>query len=236
MIGFITIVKYINTEFEVNDGFDIEQLIMLKRQNNMQFMEMGEPPTKFVYFDSELKEYNVIFLYLNPNLVASQFLDYIRASGHDSFPEQFATSKYGPAKDFEVWIKTVDVPDTLVTRMRACLEAGWQNWNGGDVSFESAEDIDKWASENDVDSIWTKVPDNFDGENKAKDWEAWLDETRGMALNVETKEINEQKPVGVELIEGDLKAVINEAKKGSFPVEVINALEAAGVSVDVTRL
>lgn len=232
MIGFITIVKYINTEFEVEDGFDIEQLILLKRQNNMQFMEMGEPPTKFVYFDNELKEYNVIFLYLNPALISEQFLDYIKATGHDNFPEQFATSKYGPAKDFEVWMRTIDVPDTLVTRMRACLESGYQK----DVSFDSLEDMDKWAEEKDVDSIWTKVPDKFDGENKARDFEAWLDETRGMALNVETKEINEQKPVGVELIESDLKAVINEAKKGSFPQEVIDALEGAGVTVDVSRL
>lgn len=232
MIGFITIVKYINTEFMVEDGFDIEQLILLKRQNNMQFMQMGEPPTKFVYFDNELKEYNVILLYLNPNLVPEQFLDYIKATGHKNFPEDFAVSKYGPTKDFEVWIRTIDVPDTLVTRMRACLEAGYQ----GEVTFDTVDDIDKWASENSVDDIWTKIPDKFGGENKAKDFEGWILETRGMALNVETKQIGEKLPVGVELIEDDIKAVINEAKKGTFPGEVIDALQSAGVTVDSSRL
>ena len=62
MDGFINIVKYKQSEFDINEGFDLEQLILLKRENNLQFENKGDPVTKFVYFDTSLCEYNVIFL------------------------------------------------------------------------------------------------------------------------------------------------------------------------------
>ena len=63
MLGFINIVKYSQSEFDITNGFDLEQLILLKREHNLQFENLGEPVTKFVYYDASLKEYNAIFLY-----------------------------------------------------------------------------------------------------------------------------------------------------------------------------
>ena len=42
MDGFINIVKYKQSEYDIDDGFDLEQLILLKRQNNLQFTNAGE--------------------------------------------------------------------------------------------------------------------------------------------------------------------------------------------------
>ena len=77
MDGFINIVKYKQSEFDINEGFDLEQLILLKRENNLQFENKGDPVTKFVYFDTSLKEYNMIYLYNNESDMISQHTDYL---------------------------------------------------------------------------------------------------------------------------------------------------------------
>ena len=62
MIGFVNIVKY-SIDSDVSDGFDIEQLILSKREDNLQFEKQGDPVNKFVYFNIESKEYSMIYLY-----------------------------------------------------------------------------------------------------------------------------------------------------------------------------
>ena len=39
MDGFINIVKYKQSEFDINEGFDLEQLILLKRENIWELCE-----------------------------------------------------------------------------------------------------------------------------------------------------------------------------------------------------
>ena len=236
MIGFINIVKYIGTEFDVEDGFDLEQLILLKRQNNMQFMDMGEPPTKFVYFDNDLKEYNVIFLYPNPRQVIDQHLDYIKRTSHTKFPSQYAEEKYGPARDFEVWVRHIEVPDSLVTQMRASLELGYIHFSDekkfNEIDVSTLDKFNAWANENEVDKVWTTIPDTFTSETKAKDFEYWLNETRGMALNIDQRHISSKMPVGIELYEDKLKEVINTSKSSMLGEDFNNAMIEAGVTIE----
>ena len=102
MDGFINIVKYKQSEYDIDDGFDLEQLILLKRQNNLQFTNAGEPVNKFVYFDSVTKEYNAIFLYANEQGMIDQHVDYLTYVGHTTFPDPYVIQKYGPLADMDV--------------------------------------------------------------------------------------------------------------------------------------
>ena len=58
----------------------------MKRENNLQFDNLGEPVTKFVYYNSDTKEYNAIFLYATEQQMIDQHVDYLTESSHTNFP------------------------------------------------------------------------------------------------------------------------------------------------------
>ena len=140
MDGFINIVKYKQSEYDIDDGFDLEQLILLKRQNHLQFTNAGEPVNKFVYFDSVTKEYNAIFLYANEQGMIDQHVDYLTYVGHTTFPDPYVIQKYGPLADMDVKIRPISIHDSLLHKMRESLELGFLRFN--DESYYKALNLD----------------------------------------------------------------------------------------------
>lgn len=234
MIGFINITKYTNSDFEVNDGFDIEQIILVKRENNLQFSNLGEPVTKFVYYDSSTKEYNAIFLYSSEAKMIDQYTDYLTTSGHTDFPDPYIISKYGPLTDFDVKIRPITIPDALVTRIRTSLELGYlkfsdeSSFNALDVSDVSK--FDAWASSENVDSTWTSYPDA--SITNDKDMEYFMDETRGMALNIDSNKISQIIPQGLSFFEDDIKTAITASRTAKFSDAFFKAITDLSVTID----
>ena len=231
MDGFINIVKYKQSEYDIDDGFDLEQLILLKRQNNLQFTNAGEPVNKFVYFDSVTKEYNAIFLYANEQGMIDQHVDYLTYVGHTTFPDPYVIQKYGPLADMDVKRRPISIPDSLLHKMRASLELGYLRFN--DESSYNALNLDgtvfeNWITDENVNNKWTTYPADIDND---KDFEYFIYETRGMALNIESNNINDTIPYGLEHYESDLKSAIATAKTSSFSSAFFDAITALGVTV-----
>ena len=237
MDGFINIVKYKQSEFDINEGFDLEQLILLKRENNLQFENKGDPVTKFVYFDTSLKEYNMIYLYNNESDMISQHTDYLTQSGHTEFPDPYKISRYGPLEDFDVTIRPITIAEDLVRKMRASLELGYKRFMDEDafnaLVLGNATNFETWAIDNDVDSIWSTYP-NANITNDS-DFEYFMYETRGMALNIDSNKISAIEPYGVEYYESDLKSSISTAKTADFSSAFWTAITDLGVTVDNTQ-
>ena len=238
MDGFINIVKYKQSEFDVSDGFDLEQLILLKRENNLQFDNLGDPVTKFIYFDSGLKEYNMIYLYDNESDMISQHTNYLTEHpDHTTFPDPYTVSRYGSLDDFDVKIRPITIADDLVREMRASLELGYllftdeSAFNALDLSNKTK--FDAWAVSQDVDSTWTTYPDV--SITNDKDFEFFMYETRGCALNIETNSISAMTPYGVNYYEDDLKAAITTSKTATFSDDFFTAITDLSVTVDNTR-
>ena len=58
---------------------------------------------------------------------------------------------------------------------------------------------------------------------------------RGMALNIESNNINDTIPYGLEHYESDLKSAIATAKTSSFSSAFFDAITALGVTVDTSQ-
>jgi hypothetical protein len=236
MIGLINIVKYA-IDSDVSDGFDIEQLILSKREDNLQFNNQGDPITKFVYFNTESKEYSMIYMYDNESKMISQHTDYLTEHpDHTTFPDPFNISRYGPLADFDVKIRPITIADDLIREMRASLELGYKKFadedafNALDVSDKTK--FDAWAVSEDVDDIWTTYPDETITNDK--DFEYLMYETRGMSLNFEPS-IFSGWGVGVNYYEDDLKAAITASKTATFSDAFFTAITDLGVTVDNTQ-
>jgi hypothetical protein len=247
MIGFINIIRYTQEEFTISDGFDLEQLILLKRENNLQFDTLGEPVTKFVYYDADTKEYNAIFLYSSEQGMIDQHVDYLTTSSHTNFPDEYNVSKYGPLDEFESKIRPITVPNDLVRKMRASLELGYIKFVD-ESSFDalvlgSATKFETWAVDTDVDKVWTDWEDESITKKHGQTWvctsiqdfEYLMYETRGMQLNIPGQQITSLIPYGVEYYEDDLKAVISASKTATFSSDFFSAITALGVTVDSTQ-
>tara|TARA_R110000787_G_scaffold233184_3_gene340174 strand:+ start:2162 stop:2926 length:765 start_codon:yes stop_codon:yes gene_type:complete len=253
MIGFINIVKCLIEDYKVDNAFDLEQLILLKREHNMQFSNMGEPPTKFVYYDEDLKEYNMIFMYLREADMIEQYVDSVKDSGQTKFPEEYIVSRYGSMSDLNVAIRPIDIPDTLISKMRATLELGHIRWSDkkrfASIDISTEDKFVKWINTNEIDKIWTTIPEELDGENKAEQFEIWISQ-KGIALNVEyqvnadndnvryskdQEQISDVVPAGLSLYQDELKQVIDQAKTAKFSDEFFSALTGAGATVDKTQ-
>ena len=65
--------------------------------------------------------------------------------------------------------------------------------------------------------------------------EYFMYETRGMALNIESNNINDTIPYGLEHYESDLKSAIATAKTSSFSSAFFDAITALGVTVDTSQ-
>ena len=234
MLGFINIVKYSQSEFDITNGFDLEQLILLKREHNLQFENLGEPVTKFVYYDASLKEYNAIFLYDTEQEMIDQHVDYLTNSGHMSFPDLYRVSKYGPLNEMDVMIRPITIDDDLIRKMRGCLELGYIRFLDEDdfdaLDVSDATKFNDWTISSNVDNTWTSYPD--DSITTDKDFEYFMYETRGMALNVESNNIASRIPYGVEYFENDLKTAINTSKTANFSTNFFTAITDLGVAVD----
>jgi len=244
MIGFINIVRYTESEFTVNEGFDLEQLILLKRENNLQFDNLGEPVTKFVYYDADTKEYNAIFLYATEQQMIDQHVDYLTESSHTNFPDEYIVSKYGPLNEFEATIRPITISDDLVRKMRASLELGYTKYIDSSTfdTFDIADatKFETWAVDTEVDKVWTDWEDESITKKHGqtwtctseKDFEYLMYETRGMQLNVDPKTVDAIVPQGVSYYEDDLKAAISASKTATFSDDFFSAITALGVTVD----
>jgi hypothetical protein len=229
MIGFINITRYTDSDFTVSDGFDLEQLILLKREHNLQFDNLGEPVTKFVYYAVDTKEYNAILLYPSEQKMIDQYVDYFTTSGHTNFPDEYIVSKYGPLNEFETKVRPITIADDLVRKMRASLELGYKRFSD-ESAFNAlvlgdATKFETWAIDTEVDKVWTEYPDNTITNDK--DFEYLMYESRGMELNIESNKIS-----NVEYYEDDLKASISASKTATFSADFFSAITALGVTVD----
>ena len=236
MIGFVNIVKY-SIDSDVSDGFDIEQLILSKREDNLQFEKQGDPVNKFVYFNIESKEYSMIYLYDDESKMISQHTDYLTEhSDHTTFPDPYIISRYGPLADFDVKIRPITLADDLVRGLRASLELGYKKFSDEDafnaLDVSDKTKFDAWAVSEGVDNIWTTYPDETITNDK--DFEYLMYETRGMSLNFEPS-IWSGWGVGFNFYEDDLKAAITASKTATFSDAFFTAITDLGVIVDNTQ-
>jgi len=244
MIGFINITRYTDSEFTVSDGYELEQLILLKREYNLQFDTLGEPVTKFVYYDADTKEYNAIFLYSSEQGMIDQHVDYLTTSSHINFPDEYNVSKYGPLNEFESKIRPITIADDLVRKMRASLELGYIRFVDESMFdalvLDDATKFETWAVDTDVDKVWTDWEDESIIKKYGQTWvctsiqdfEYLMYETRGMQLNIPDLAISGILPYGVEYYEDDLKAAISASKTATFSADFFSAITALGVTVD----
>ena len=237
MIGFINITRYTDSEFTVSDGFDLEQLILLKREHNLQFDNLGEPVTKFVYYDADTKEYNATFLYTSEQKLIDQFVDYLTTSSHTNFPDEYIVSKYGPLDEFESKIRPITIADDLVRKIRASLELGYKRFTDESgfnaLVLGDAAKFETWAIDTEVDKVWTEYPDNTITNDK--DFEYLMYETRGMELNIESNKITDVIPYGIEYYEDELKEAIEASKTATFSDDFFTAITDLGVTVDSSQ-
>ena len=101
------------------------------------------------------------------------------------------------------------------------------------LDVSDATKFNDWTISSNVDNTWTSYPD--DSITTDKDFEYFMYETRGMALNVESNNIASRIPYGVEYFENDLKTVINTSKTANFSTNFFTAITDLGVAVDNTQ-
>ena len=115
MNGFVTIVKWLSAKTQKETCRTMEKSIKNTSIHNNHFDNLGEPLNKYVYFDTSLCEYNVIFLYPNGEEgVIEQFADYLNCFIDDEFPLNFIISKYGPVTEYDVKFKPIDIDTSLL--------------------------------------------------------------------------------------------------------------------------
>ena len=129
MNGFVTIVRWLSAISQKETCRTMEKKIRETSIHNDHFNNLGEPLNKFVYFDTSLCEYNVIFLYPNgEDGVIDQFADYLNYFDDDDFPSDLITSKYGPVTEYDVKFKPIDINTDLLTCLRTCQYLGYMKY------------------------------------------------------------------------------------------------------------
>ena len=202
MFGFVTIVKWLSALPQKETCNTMEEQIRLTRQHHPagtdnHFYNLGEPLNKFVYFDTFLCEYNVIFLYPNGEEgVIAQFADYLEQFDDDNFPLGFIRSKYGSETMYDVKFKPVYINTDLLTCLRTCQYLGYMKYTNRE-KFDNIKKYIKnkyslieYAKKNKIEDNWifTKTPPDLDRDvqikiETEKDFAFYISEKYGLGLN-----------------------------------------------------
>lgn len=222
MIGFICHVTYINgkPEFMTQEQWDVneekgrvfEVNIFSSRQDNDHFIT--EPYPRFVYFNDELQCYNCCFLFETEQKMIEQITDYMTRYNHTNFPDQFFTSRFGPANVFDAKINPVDVPHDLLKKIKTTLLIN--DW--ADTSNSLYSDIPH-STESEFSAIWSR---------STFDQECFDERQEKSDLNID------YDFYGMDFYEDELKSFIESTKTNLFSQNFYNAMTSHGFTVDST--
>ena len=119
----------------------------------------SEPLNKFVYFNTSLCEYNVIFLYPDgEDGVIKQFDDYLNNYDDKEFPQELIKSKYGDSETYNVIFKPIEIDNKLLTCLRTCQYLGYMKYMDRDkfdtIKINSKKDLLDFAQKEKVEDNW----------------------------------------------------------------------------------
>ena len=195
MNGFVTIVRWLSAISQKETCRTMEKKIRETSIHNDHFNNLGEPLNKFVYFDTSLCEYNVIFLYPNgEDGVIDQFADYLNYFDDDDFPSDLITSKYGPVTEYDVKFKPIDINTDLLTCLRTCQYLGYMKYMNREkfdtINISTKNDLIEFAKKDKIEDNWifTKTPPDLDRDEQIKienekDFIFYISEKYGQGLN-----------------------------------------------------
>lgn len=195
MIGFVTIVKWLSVKPGEESCRTMESSIRSTSSHNDHFNNLGEPLNKFVYFNTSLCEYNVIFLYPDgEDGVIKQFDDYLNNYDDKEFPQELIKSKYGDSETYNVIFKPIEIDNKLLTCLRTCQYLGYMKYMDRDkfdtIKINSKKDLLDFAQKEKVEDNWifTKTPPDLDRDvqikiETEKDFIFYIAEKYGQGLN-----------------------------------------------------